>query len=342
MYSYKLSISILIIISMHSSLFADQVVLQNGIRSEGKIICADQDNIYLQVADADTIEIPQQDVKSVFFNFSDLVSLFSGKIIECKIIDQTPTELIIMTEQGAQAIKLIYLKTYFFNASDSLEIPFLLPTGDIFNNTEIKRQESRVTGKYILLGINAGVALAPSAPWYDSYEEGAEPVGFIRGLNLEYAFRPHLIIHLGYDFIDYNNINNYHLPNYIKRHFILAGLAFKYSIPFPRDSYYSAGLGIGFNSLAGRSFYPSYGNYPDSNYQSISLNDLGTKLAIKTFLQAEIAVTIRVVVRLQFSYSFAIPFELGPGLDYEYPEKISIDFSGLAFTLHLLYQIPLP
>jgi hypothetical protein len=320
---------------------ADQVIFQDETRSDGKICSADQDYIYLQTDDTTIIKIPQQNVRSVFFSYSDLVYLQSGKVIECKIVDRSITELIVVTDQGLLPVKLVELKNYFFNAADSLTVPYLLYPGDIFDNNEIYIKDKRILGKYILLGINGGFTFAPSAEWKDSFYEGKEPMGFIQGLELEYSLQSHLIVYLGYDYIEYSNITNDLLPSLIKRHFIIVGLTFKHPFSSPRHSYYSAGLGIGFNSLLGRS-HPYPRGDDDSTYKSVSLEDLGTKMAIKTYVEAEAFIALRVILRLQFSYLLAMPFDLGPGLDYNYPKKMMLDFSGPALTFHLLYQILSP
>jgi len=321
--------------------FADQVMLQDGTKYEGKITSADQDYIYLQLADLTSTKIPRSFVKTVFFTYSDLLYLNTGEIIECKIVNQTITELIIVTGQGPSVLKIIDVKNYFFNAGDSLQIPVLLPTGTIFDNKEIFRKYKEISGKYILLGINAGITYVPATKWETSSMKGLLSFGFIKGLSLEYPLSTHLIAHLSYDCNEYSNNYNYYLPSLIKSPLILLGLVSKHPFSSPRNSYYSAGLGIGFNSLVGKSD-PWIINFPDTVQLHISLKELGMKMAIKAHLETEVFITVRVVLRLQLSYLFAMPFDLEPGLDYDFHKKISLDFSGPALTLHLLYQIPLP
>ena len=316
-------------------LWADEVFLQNGTKYAGKIISADQNYIYLQLTDTTTAKIPHALAKSVFFNYSDLVYLLSGEVIECKIVNEIITDLLIITTQGPVTIKVVNIKKYFYNTADSLLIPFLPPTGKVFNNQEILEPPKEIFRKHLLLGFNTGISFTPAAEWEGSFYKGKDPLGFTTGVIVEYPLQSYLITHLGYEYILYKNISKEYLPAQIHRYLFFGGLAYKHKFLVPRHSYYSVGISIGSNWIKGS--HQISGSHPDITLNT--LDNMGSRVAVRTYLAVEAFIWGQLMLRFQYTYMFMKSFHYQPTPNY--PEKINLDFSGPALGISLFFQIPL-
>ena len=309
---------------------ADHVILQNGTRYEGHILSADSTHIYLQITDTSKVRIPGGMVKTVFFRYSDLLYLLSGNVIECKIIAEVFPDLIFITAGGEQRVKLIEVKRYFYSAADSLESPYLPPTGKIFNNQKIFEQEKRNIGKYLMVGVYAGVSNLPADDWNSRFITASKLLGFSGGFNLSYPFYTHIFSNLGFEYTWYDNEHE-DLYSIIKKYFLFTGLSYQRELPFIRNVYVSAGAELGIQFLSGNTYLFSYRN--------VKLNNSGIKPGIRPFLALETDMTNRVKVRTQIGYLSGPPFSINPGPDYL--EKIGLNYNGPIWTIHLLYRIPL-
>jgi hypothetical protein len=311
-------------------IWADEVVLQNGTRYDGKITSADQDYIYLQLTDTTTAKIPHSLVKSVFFTYSDLAYLRSGKVIECKIIDEVLPDLLIVTEQGPATIKIVELKRYFYNAADSLLIPFLPATGKFFNNQKVFELKKNISGNYLILGLNAGAVNLPAKEWNNSFITAPKLLGFSAGLNIGYSLKPNLLSNLGFEYSWYPN-NYQEFSSTVRRYFLYFGFTYMKKLSIMHDMYFSLGIDVGINFLQGNIYLFSY--------RDIDIQNTTSKPAIRPYLALQKSITNRFITRVQLGYLLGSPFTLQP--QPAYLKKINIGYDGPFFMFNFYYQFPL-
>jgi hypothetical protein len=324
---HKLRLPILLVIMIQLDLFADQVKLLDETCLEGKIISADQNYIYLQLTDTTTAKIPHALVHSVFFNYSDLLYLQSGEVIECKIIDRTLTELKIVTGQGVQPIKLIDIKRYFYNTADSLLVPLLPPTGNIYNNQKIFEQQKTISGKYLLAGINSGFTGIPAEKWNDSFITTSNLLGFSAGIRADYTLRSDLLGSAGLEYTWIKNTSD-ELRSTVRRYFFYLGLAYMKNFSLIRSISVLAGIELGINHFQG--------NIYSFSYRNITIDKSGIKLGLRPYLGAQTNLTSRLVSRIQIGYLLGQPLDIQPGP--EYLKKIDIGYAGPFLLFHLFYE----
>ena len=326
----KLIRYVLLFALLPSLMLADQVTLQNGTKYDGKIISADQNYIYLQISDSATAKIPHTLVKSVFLTYSDLVYLLTGEIIECKIIDEVLPDLLIVTEQGPAAIRVVELKKYYYNDADSLLIPVLPPTGKYFNNQKIFERQKRILGKYLLLGMHAGAVNLPATEWNNNFITASKLLGFSSGINIGYSFHSHLLSNLGIEYNWYPN-NFEKLISTVKRYYLYLGIAYLHNFSFLPDFDFSLGTDIGLNFLRGNIYLFSYRN--------TDLKDGGIQPAVRPYLAIQKSIANRLITRFQLGYLLGRPFTVKPEPDYL--KKVTIGYNGPFFMFNFYYQFPL-
>ncbi len=81
----KILLSLLLIIFLHSQVFADQVILINGDRLTGKIIRKDGDFVVIQTEAAGTVRIKWSAVAEIITDAPLMLTLDDGKIVQGRI-----------------------------------------------------------------------------------------------------------------------------------------------------------------------------------------------------------------------------------------------------------------
>jgi len=116
---------------------ADRVIIKDGKKYDGAILKSDESHVYLQVSDTIFSKIPHTLIQTLTFRFADMVYLLNGEEVKCKVLTRTVSDLNIVSETGLRTIKIVDLKRFFYNETDSLTISTLPSTSEVFNNEKI-------------------------------------------------------------------------------------------------------------------------------------------------------------------------------------------------------------
>lgn len=100
-----LSFCLILMLSLSSTVFADQVVMTNGDRLSGKIIKKDGDSIILETESAGTVKIRWASVERIVSDEALSLTLDDGKILEGKIETEEDKLKIATPDSGEVAIE---------------------------------------------------------------------------------------------------------------------------------------------------------------------------------------------------------------------------------------------
>jgi hypothetical protein len=316
---------------------ADQISLNDGRVYSGAIINADESFINIQIDDSTTAKIPHGLVQSVFFRYADVVYLLSGEEIKCKILNERFPNLHIINDKGMKLIKLVDLKRYFYNDTDSLTLNSLPQTGTQFNNEKSLQLIEKTFSQSIFLSISGGFAFVQGKKWQDNFLTSSSLLGVLIQAQAGLSPIKNVSAHLGftYGLID-NTItspdNQVALDGKISSNYYYIGFdyfpTFKNFLPQVK---FSIGTDIGLYKLNG-SIY-SY------SYREIDLSDLSAKIAYRPRVSARTFVSDRIAVYLNAGYFLVQDFSATVPADLQY--EIKIPLSGWTLYVGANYHFPI-
>ncbi len=196
-----LSIFYFLIIILNYSI-ADSITLENGQVYNGLIINATDSKVSIKLDKAgaafdsklrvhEIIYIfPKNKVIVFMFSRADIVSLKSGKEIDCKVISESINNIIIVNKEGLGSLSKVNIDEIRYNESNKLEVFMMPKTGKNFTNIDILPSYISGYKNSTYFKIHLGTQIAHIENKSPKYDFNSDVAVVKRGIEIGYLISP--------------------------------------------------------------------------------------------------------------------------------------------------------
>ena len=300
---------------------ADRIDRVQGPTIEGRIMGANEEGVQIKPASSKMILIPHAEIKRILFTWADIVYLKSGDVLNCKIVNRIPPDMVIVTETGEQRIRFADIQMFYYHSAKNLRVPSLPVTGDDFKN-ERSLTESDLRRRFYG-GIILGTHMPPIADWKDQFM--AATCMFSGGCRAGVYVKPSMSLNLGFKYSIYNFLHYGHFKTEFGRMFVFGGIEWVKQLSSTPIIYSFVGIDAGLLYASGHLYLYSYRkvNFKDSTVGF--LPRAGIRLHIGGRFTLDLEAGYLVVKQI------SVPTGYGNSLD--------LDFDGLSSFFNILLHI---
>ena len=316
---------IILLFFCYFNAYADEIKLLDGSHYKGIIKNASRINISFVTNDSLRLKIPRDSISYVVFSSSDQVMLHSMEIIQCKILEETATDLLVLTKKGLQRIPLKEVSIKLYNSSGRLKVTELPETGSDFRGSGYQQPMPYKKGTFI--GICITSLNAQSKNWQKQffYDKSGYKVfgGGVVGHNFGKAWIPVM----GYETSIGNQENDTNYQSHFKLNFIFLGLECAFPLTYHSKVQFMPAIHTGVFQIRGNAYTYSYREY--------ALNE--NKFAIKPQIGLFAFLTKHTSAYIGIGYLFVPILNLeGPSIGNR---GLSLNFGGMTFFARISYHL---
>ena len=303
--------------------FSDIITQTDGSRIEGRILNATETHVVIETDDSKTLQIPQSEIKSIFFSWADSVHLISGDKIKCKIIKRISPDLHIITTEGLQKIPLVDVKMFFYHSAQGLQIPTLPTTGRDFQNQ--KAFTPKGLKNSFNFGMSYGIQRPPMNKWKEEFMAAAWD--FTGSAKLGFFLTNSISLGVGMTFANYSQVHHEDINSRYNSYHIYGSLEYFLEVEKSPASYIFLGVDAGLFNVRGKLHLYSFREI-EFNENSFAFMP---KVGARTFLEKRVSFSLEAAYLFAKSGSIQIPVE--------YIDDFVIDFNGFLISFNMLYHL---
>jgi len=310
---------------------ADRVIIKDGKKYDGAILKSDESHVYLQVSDTIFSKIPHTLIQTLTFRFADMVYLLNGEEVKCKVLTRTVSDLNIVSETGLRTIKIVDLKRFFYNETDSLTISTLPSTSEVFNNEKSLSLMDTRMDKTIFFSLAGGAIYPDGKSWQEEFITATSLLGMFAQGQLGFTLARNIAVYGGYMYNQYDNSAENDLQSDVNYGYYYAGVDYLHSFDFLPGVDFSLGGDIGMVSLDG--------NIYTYSYRDIDLSGSSPNIGFRVLFGVRLFFMKQLAAYLKTGYFKVQDFVITVPAETEY--DVTLPLGGWTIILGASFHIPI-
>lgn len=307
--------------------YADEIRLKNGTKRKGLIISASKDHVMIKKGSTIS-EVAKDQIELLIFSLSDEIVFNSLKRMKCKIINEVDNHLVTVTENGIQYLIPANILSKSYNSSGKIKLKTLPETGSAFKYDT--GTEKRDFANQFFFGLAFRSLRTQADTWRETiiynktrYKAFA---GALIGYNAGIPVLPSIGIETA---IESKNDDGAEVMSFFDLTFLYLNFEFPVYQNLFSPIILNPGIHIGLHCTKGDAYTYSF--------RRLEIDE--KTIAVRPRIAVSYLLTGHILISAGISYLYSPEMKLNyPGIS---DQKISLDFSGVSFSVSVYYSPPL-